>query len=150
MQGSAPEGWYQSVEQAYRKAQNWEYNKQAAVRVVDPQRGTSHSQRNSSSPVQKSTPEHSKHGKGNNKPSAAAGKRTASNEPRQGSAKKKRTQGVDDAEWAARVAAGKCPACGLPGHAYKNKGQLECPNLKNGAPHATITSAKPNPNAKRG
>ena len=148
VQDNAPEGWYQSVEQAYLKAQNYEYNKQAAVRVVDPQRG-SHSQSNSS-PARKSRPnsDSSKHSKGNKQPDATAGKRTASTEPKKASKRPKPAKakaGPDDNEWAARIEAGKCPACGLTGHKFKVKGELQCPNLKNAAPHSTITDAKPNP-----
>ena len=156
VQEQAPEGWYESVDQAFRKAQNWEYNEQAAVWVVsDPQGGTLNSSRRDSSPPRNPTSgtgRNSKHRKGDKQPDAAAGKRTASNEPKQGPAKRAKglAAEVTDVEWKARREAGKCQACGLAGHSYKVQGKLECPNLRNGAPHATITTAKPNPKAKQG
>ena len=118
VQDSAREGWYQSVEQAFCKAQDWEYNKQAAVEMAHLQRSGSHRQRNSSPSRQldRSTDSNSKnsqshcstdscsesgqlysssesdseHSKGDKQPSSVSDKRRASNQPQQGSAKRAR------------------------------------------------------------
>lgn len=63
------------------------------------------------------------HGKGDKQPNAAAGNRIASNEPKQGSKKRKDAE-VPDAEWQEGIAVGKCSACGVPEHRLKFKGNL--------------------------
>ena len=63
------------------------------------------------------------------------------------------SHGPTDVDFKARIElsleAGKCGACGMAGHRYKNEaGEKTCPNLRNPAPHATITKAVPK--AKQG
>ena len=121
MQDTAPDGWYQDLSQLYKKALNWGYNKQAAVLIKsDQQRSSSH------------RPENAEQSRRSNKRDRFAGKRTAqpSQEPdavappakkgKQGGAKYSgkpaaggRPAGATTEEFAARVAAGKCGACGV-------------------------------------
>ncbi len=48
MQDNAPDGWYTDVSQVYAKALNWEYNRQAAVQVVQRDQQASYSQADAS------------------------------------------------------------------------------------------------------
>jgi len=159
VQDSAPDGWYQNTTQLYKKALNWEYNKQAAV-VVDQDQQQSTSQGTELA------------GRFDKRRRSAAGKRTErytydqpqkfwTNAPPAKKGKKGGgkgdnkapgsgvSQGPSNTEFQARKEAGKCGACGMPGHTYKNEaGEKTCPNLRNPAPHATITKAIPK--AKQG
>ena len=83
---------------------------------------------------------------------ANAGRTTPSTFREQGLAAKRRKvshetgDAISTEEWNAGRAAGKCSCCGLAGHTYKKDNKIMCPILRNAAPHASITTAKANPN----
>ena len=151
MQDNAPDGWYQDVSQVYAKA---EYNKQAAVQVDqrDQQAGTFQSDASADRPRRNANAHNANRRNWQQRGFANAGRTTPSTVREQGPAAKRRTVSheagdiIPKEEWDARRAAGKCPCCGLAGHTYKKDNKLVCPNLRNAAPHASINSAKPNPN----
>ncbi len=157
VQDNVPDGWYTDVSQIYAKALNWEYNRQAAVQVDQRDRQTSTFQADASA----RQPRHNANAHNANRRNrqrrgfANAGRTTPSTvrpeHPREQGPAAKRRKVSHDTEVAkeerdARRAAGKCPCCGLAGHVYKKDNKLVCPNLRNAAPHATISTAKPNSN----
>jgi len=154
VQDNAPDGWYQDVSQVYAKA---EYNKQAAVQVDqrDQQAGTSQSDASADRPRRNANACQANCGNWQQRGFANAGRTTPSTVREEAPAAKLRKVSheaghiIPKEEWDARRAAGKCPCCGLAGHTYKKDNKLVCPNLRNAAPHASINSAKPNPNFKK-
>lgn len=140
VQDSAPDGWYQNLTQLYKKALNWEYNKHAAV-VVDQDQQQSTSQGNEPagsssrfdkrkrSAADKRTERHDQFG------AYAAPAKKGKQGGGKGDSKAGAAPAASNAEFQARKEAGKCGACGMPGHSYKNAaGEKTCPNLRNADP----------------
>ena len=130
VQDNAPDGWYQNITQLYKKALNWQYNKQAAVVVEQDQqqssqhtelaRSSSYSDKRRRSAVGKRTERYRPQEFETNAPSVKRGKKGGGrgDNKAQGSGA---SQGPTDVEFKARIEAGKCSACGMAGHRYKNE-----------------------------
>ena len=155
VQDNAPDGCYTDVSQIHAKALNWECNRQAAVQVDprDRQASTSQADASAGQPRRNANAPHAHRRNKQQRGFANAGRTTPSTVTlrEQGPAAKRRKVSheagdiIPKEEWDARRAAGKCPCCGLAGHVHKKDNKLVCPNLRNAAPHASISAAKANP-----